>query len=92
MWSVKFKARAGIRKYLEVMNGSAVPPKSTEQLDETKATDAPALLLRKANETGYNELLLSCNEEVSFGFVDEAKTTNSAKGWLKTAWANMFDK
>ena len=85
MWSVKFRAGAGIQKYLEVMNGSAVPPKSTEQLYATKATDAPAISLRQENETGYNELLLSCNEEVSFGLLDEAKTTDLPDGCLQTA-------
>ena len=36
--------------------------------------------LRKANERGYSELLLSVIDEVTFGIIDSARTTGLPEG------------
>ena len=89
MWSRKFLARARLKEYKDVLTGKAKPPAATATIDET--TDAGKLekKARTANEQAYNNLLLSCKDEVSFGAVDEAITTEQPDGDAALAWSNL---
>ena len=70
MWSRRFLAKsqaAGTKKYLL---SSKDVPKDGEMLDtDDKKLD------RSLNEQMYTELLLSCNDEMSFGCVDTASAS-----------------
>ncbi len=87
IWSEQFLARADYRGYDRILNGQAKPP---DESDPT--TDKDALKLRIANKRAYSDLLLSFNDEVNFGIVSEAKTTELDKGDAYLAWKNLKNK
>ena len=41
------------------------------------------------NDKAYKELMLSINDEVTFGIVDEAKTDRHPEGDARVAWAKL---
>jgi hypothetical protein len=54
---------------------------------------ADALLrARELNTLAYSELLLSCNDDVAFGAVDEACPEDLPGGSATLAWANLVAK
>ena len=75
MWSWKFLAQASIKGYKDLMLGKKklpIPgflPSTEKTATEEQVTDAKKLLL---NQKAYNKLLLCCQDEMSFGAVDEA--------------------
>ena len=89
MWSRKFLARARIREYKDILTGAEKPPSANKAIDESTDEGKKEKKLRAANERAYNDLLLSCEEEVSFGAVDEALTTNLPDGDAHQAWSNL---
>ena len=76
MWSRKFIATAMARGYKEVL----------EPRDPT--VDASTA----DNDKAYNELMLSINDEVTFGIVDEAKSTIHPTGDARVAWNELKKK
>ena len=92
MWSRKFLARAHLRKYKGVLLGTTTVPIDSDVIDETTASGKVMAEARIANEKAYNDLLLSCEEEISFGAVDEAITNELANGDAKMAWDNLMAK
>ena len=86
MWEAKYKARAKKNKFLDVMLGNTTVPDATAVIDISNDAGKSQLRAREANDEGYNDLLLSMEEEVAFGLVNEAKTTALPDGCLKTAW------
>jgi len=88
MWSRKFMARADAKGYKIVLLGNVEVPKDSDNIgeDQVKAN------ARKLNKVAYNDLLLSCNDEVSFGAVDEAVTNDLPNGDAAQAWKNLLAK
>ena len=96
MWSQKFKARAKIKKYLQVLTGvdkapSALAPGATETSDEKKERLLKTTLFENGNGVGYSELLSAVFDNISFCIVDEAKTDEQPDGDLHMAWKGMLD-
>ena len=87
MWSRKFLARADLRGYKGLLLGLEKPPKHDEL-----TTDKEKIKLRAYNKLAYGELLLACQDEVSFGAVDEAITEELPGGDAAKAWANLVAK
>ena len=87
MWSRRFLAKAQASRTRDVLLGKVGIPKDAETLSTDESKEA-----RKANVQVYTELLLSCVEEVCFGCVDTAKTTDNPEGDSKLAWQNLLDK
>ena len=92
MWSRKFLARATMKGYKTILTGTQLVPNSTAIIDESTATGKLEAQARLKNEQAYNELLMLCMEEVCFGAVDEATTTNLPDGDAKKAWDNLITK
>jgi len=44
------------------------------------------------NKKAYNELVLSCSDEISFGIVESAKTNEIKHGDAKLAWDNLTQR
>ena len=80
MWEAKYKARARTKGWLNIMDGSVVAPDATATLTAQADIDK-----RDKNDEGYSDLLLSMNEEISFGLVNEAKTNELPDGDLALA-------
>ena len=55
-------------------------PVFDEEIDSATKVGKIKSLVRGANDTAYNDLLLSCSDEVSFGAVDEALTSKLPDG------------
>ena len=89
MWEAKYKARARMKGWLQVLLGQVVVPKENVILTDAQAAEKNA---RKANEEGYSDLLLSMEDEVAFGIVNEAKSTDLPSGDLTMAWKNLLNK
>ena len=82
MWGRKFMSLASIKGYKGVMTGKEKPPGDLVDIDETKKDGQEEMRLRNANERGYSELLLSVSDEVTFGIIDGARTTDLPEGCL----------
>ena len=82
-WSKKFLARAKMKGYKNILLGVGKPPKQNEITE-----DAAKLKLRLLNEAAYNNLLLSCDDDVSFGAVEDALTDDHPDGDAAKAWQN----
>ena len=92
MWSRKFLARAKLKKYKDVLTGLEEVPGIDEEIDVTTKGGKIKTLARTANDIAYNNLLLSCSDEVSFGAVDEALTIKLPDGDAAKAWAKLVAK
>ena len=95
MWSRKFLAQVSIKGYKDLMLGKEKLPtpsflRSTEDIDtvEQGIEEKKMSMNRKA----YNELLLCCQDEISFGAVDEAISDEYPDGNCQEAWSNLLDK
>ena len=89
MWSRKFLARAKMREYKEILTGSEKAPAASLVIDESTDAGKKQKLNKIANKKAYNDLLLSCKDEISFGAVDEATTTSLPDGDAYQAWMNL---
>ena len=89
MWSRKFLARAKMKEYKEILTGVEKAPAASLVIDETTEAGKKQKTNKIANEKAYNDLLLSCEDEVSFGAVDEAITTSLPDGDAFMAWNNL---
>ena len=89
MWSRKFLARAKIKGYKAVLTGVENPPRANTVLDPMDEIQAAQIKLRDMNKLAYSKLLLTCQEEVCFGVVDEAMTMEQPEGLASLAWANL---
>ena len=76
MWSRKFIATAMARGYKEVLE----PRDPTIAAQETD------------NDKAYNDLMLSINDEVTFGIVDEALSEAHPTGDARLAWSELKRK
>ena len=92
MWSRKFLARAELKGYQEILEGTKKAPSASLVIDESTATGKRLSKLRRANTMAYNDLLMACEDEVSFGAVDEALTKDLPKGDARQAWLNLQAK
>ena len=92
MWSRKFVTRAMTKKYKDVLLGTIVPPKHDEDLNVQTADGRVKAKAREANERAYNDLMLSCEEDVCFGIVDAARTENLPDGDAAKAWKGLLAK
>ena len=75
-WSKTFLATASAKGYKEV-----IKPADLEKPAE------PEL-----NTLVYNDLILSCQEEISFGIIDESVSEKFPDGDARLAWKNLQDK
>ena len=89
MWEAKYKARARMKGWLQALLGQVVIPNEDVALTDAQVVEKNA---RKANEEGYSDLLLSMEDEIAFGIVNEAKSTNLPSGDLTMAWRNLMNK
>ena len=89
MWSRKFLARARVQEYKDILTGTKKAPAAGTTIDESTTVGKEQKKLQLANEKAYNDLLLSCEEEVSFGAVDEAISTSFPDGDAHQAWNNL---
>ena len=92
MWSRKFLARAKTKKFKDVLLGDVEVPDHDQDIDVSTNEGKLKMAARVANDNAYNELLLSCTDEVSFGAVDEAVTSVLPDGDAAKAWANLTAK
>ena len=72
-WSKTFLATATAKGYREVI----------------KPTDATIMADEELNIMVYNDLILSCQEDVSFGIIDESVSEDFPDGDARLAWKNL---
>ena len=87
IWSKQFLARAHIRGYRGILQGT------TKVITKaTKKGDLDVSVLRKLNQDAYNDLLLSFSDLVNFNLVDKACTNDLPDGDARQAWENLLNK
>ena len=79
-WSRKFLAMSVKRGYKDVLQGKLEVEGIMNEKEQEK------------NGHAYNDLMLSMNEDVSFGIVDEAVTTKLPEGDCALAWRKLEAK
>ena len=87
MWSRRFKAKCKATGMNKILDG-----KITIASDDKKNRSQEEDENRKLNDELYVELLLSCEDQVCFGIVDNAKTTALKEGDASLAWKNLLNK
>ena len=75
-WSKTFLATATAKGYREVLKPSDPAIKADSEL----------------NVQVYNDLILSCQEDVTFGIIDESVSTDFPDGDARLAWKNLKDR
>jgi hypothetical protein len=75
-WSKTFMATATAKGHREVLRPT----------DPDKVADAAL------NTQVYNDLILSCQDDISFGIVDESISTDFVDGDARLAWKNLQEK
>ena len=75
-WSKTFMATATAKGYREVLK----PSEEEEDVDED------------LNVQAYNDLILSCQEDISFGIIDESISETFPDGDARLAWKNLRDR
>ena len=89
MWSKKFLATAKRRGYKEILIGKADLPDPDEPLDDLNPTEKKILA---ANELAYNDLLLACSDDISFGIVDSCVYNEDGDGDARKAWSQLSER
>ena len=92
MWLRKFLAKAKVKKYKDVLTGLEEVPVFDEEIDSATKVGKIKSIARSANDTAYNDLLLLCSDEVSFGAVDDTLTSKLPDGDAAKAWNNLVAK
>ena len=77
-WSKKFLAVTERREYRMILETDK------EELEVT-GDDR-----KKKNSAAYNDLLLAMTDDVSFGLVDEASSTDYPEGDARVAWSKLM--
>ena len=72
-WSKTFMATATVKGYKDVL--VPIDPETPAELDD--------------NNLAYNDLILSCQEDISFGIIDESVSTTFPNGDARVAWKNL---
>ena len=72
-WSKTFVATAGIKGYRRALVADKDEELPTEEM----------------NLQAYNDLLLSCQDDITFGIVDEATSERFKEGDARVAWKNL---
>ena len=75
-WSKTFMATATAKGYREVL----------------KPTDEDEDVEEELNVQAYNDLILSCQEDISFGIIDESISETFPDGDARLAWKNLCNK
>ena len=75
-WSKTFLATASAKGYKEVI----------------KPTDPSTPASEELNIQVYNDLILSCQEEIYFGIIDESISETFPDGDARLAWKNLQDR
>ena len=87
MWLDKFIAKAMMKGYNEILDGTVLVP------DDNVVTPTPSEEEAiKLNKLAYNELILACTDKIAFGIVKNAKTKDHKKGNSKIAWDRLKTK
>ena len=75
-WSKTFLATATAKGHREVL----------------RPTDPTTLADAALNVQVYNDLILSCQDDITFGIVDESISTDFRDGDARLAWKNLQEK
>ena len=84
IWSLRFKDRATISGYDELLTGTKESP---PECNDTN--DKEEIRLRKMNKIGYCELLLDMKTEKCIQIVAESRTKELPSGDCYKAWSNL---
>ena len=87
MWSEKFLAKASMRGYDEILDGTTKVEK-----DSVTTVTKEQEVARQLNKKAYNELVLSAVDSVTSGIIKSAKRTGIKKGDAKDAWDKLKTK
>ena len=84
MWSQKFLARASMKGYDGILEGSVKVKKDGESSYSDKELTA-----RAKNKEAYNDLILSMDGKVCFKIVKTSVTADLPKGSAYEAWQGL---
>lgn len=86
LWSIKFRVRAELIGYGEIIDGTMQPP-----IDSLILTRQKYIESRRLNRHGYYELMCSMSDVRCINIIEGTKTTDFPKGHLKPAWEALED-
>ena len=92
MWLGKFMARANKKGYRDILNGTAEVPKQTTTLDPINSKDTKKIEMWKANQDAFDNILMSLEDRISLGKVQEATMKYLPYGDAELAWSRLIKK
>jgi hypothetical protein len=81
MWLKTFLSKARLRGYKDLITGTHPQPNPSNPMAKKE--------YQVLNKLGYVELMLSCQEEVCFNLIDEAKSETYPNGDVFLAWKSL---
>jgi len=91
-WSGKFLAAARMKKYADVLLQKVKVPSEDEDIDESNENGKKQMKIRMANEKAFADLILSCEDDISYSIVAGSVTKDLPSGDAGLAWSRLENK
>ena len=88
-WSCKFVTFATVKGYQDVLLRNIKAPREDAVINPNNTQDVVRMVVQKANQDAYMALILTCEDNISFGAVDEAVSNDLPSKNAAHAWWNL---
>ena len=91
-WSGKFLAAARMKKYADVLLQKVKVPSEDEDIDKSNENGKKQMKICMANEKAFADLILSCEDDISYSIVAGSVTKDLPSGDAGLAWSRLENK
>ena len=92
MWSKKFLALSGRKKYKDLLTGITTTPPAADAIDVSQTGGPEKQKAQDENEMAYHNLVLANPNKVAFNIINNATTTDLPDGDAALAWKRLSGK
>ena len=91
-WSGKFLAAARMKKYADVLLKKVKVPSEDEDIDESNEDGKKQMKIRMANKKAFADLILPCEDDISYSIVAGSMTKDLPSGDAGLTWSRLENK
>src|SRR5210317_644145 len=91
IWQSKFLSNASSKGYRQILEGKVEVPNDSTEIDINTDAGKKQQKLRDKNREAFNDLIFSCNDEVSIGAIEAATSDDYEEGNARQAWKNLLE-
>ena len=85
IWQSKFLSNASSKEYRLILEGKEEVPNDSTEIDISTDAGKKQQKLRDKNREAFNDLIFSCNDEVSIGAIEAATSNDYEEGNARQA-------